>query len=168
MIRWTFAAFAIALSMSAHAIDGYKDLKFGMSKNDIKKTNICSFKNTNEDSWQCQNFKFGQKNTVAIAYFVGDEFKRLAIMIEMDKMVGIASGLKDKYGQVSSMSEQAEWSAVDTTPGASAYMRFDDDSVILKVTRHESYGPIAMLIYTSPDYEDLVREKQSAAVSDDL
>jgi len=42
MIRWTVAALAIALSMSAHAIDGYKDLKFGISKAEVKKAKIFS------------------------------------------------------------------------------------------------------------------------------
>lgn len=168
MIRWTIAVLAIALSMSAHAIDGYKDLKFGMSKAEMKKAKLCSFQVDESDSWQCNDMKFGNKKTMAFAYFVDDKFKRIGILIDVDSVMGIANGLKDKYGPVSSMSEREEWNAVDTTTGAAAYMRFDDDNIIIKVTKHETLGPIAMLIYTTPDYEELVREKQGSAVSDDL
>ncbi|MBV7439026.1 hypothetical protein [Aeromonas sp. sif2416] len=171
MIRWTVAALAISLSMSTYAVDGYKNLKFGMSKNEIKKANICSFKDASEDgtdAWQCMDFKFGDKTTMAFAYFIDNKFQRLGFIVDMDKALSIAKGLKEKYGGASSMSEQEEFDALNTTPGAVAYIKFDNDTVILKMTKHETIGPMAMIIYTTPDYEHLAQLKQTQMVSDDL
>ena len=168
MVRFIVAALALTLSMGAWAVDGYKDLKFNMSRADVIKSKLCSFKVDETDSWQCNNLKFGNKNTIAFAYFIGDRLKRVAILIDVDSIMGVATGLMEKYGPVSSMSEQEEWNAVDTTNGAEAYMRFDNDSIIIKVTKHETFGQVAMLIYTTPDYQALVRERQGAAVADDL
>lgn len=59
MVRLMAAAIALSLSMGAWAVDGYKDLKFNMSKAEVKQAKICSFKEAEPESWQCSDMKFG-------------------------------------------------------------------------------------------------------------
>lgn len=171
MIRGTVIAIAISLSMSAYAVDGYKNLKFGMSKDEVKKANLCSFKESptdSSDAWGCTDFKFANKKTMAFAYFIDNKFKRFGIVTDMDSAVGIAKGLQEKYGEASSSSTQEEFAAVDTTKGASAYLRFDNDTVYIQMVNSETTGIGVYLIYSSPDYDSLRQRKQAKMINDDL
>ncbi|MCX7134381.1 hypothetical protein [Aeromonas sp.] len=171
MIRWLTAVIISLMSLDASAVDGYKDLKFGTSKVEIQKRKICSFSaspDATDSTLSCTDFNFGGKKRMAFAYFLDGKFQRFAIAIDIAEVVGIANGLKDKYGPASSMSTKEEFSTVDTSPGSEASIKFDNDTIIIKMTNDESYGKFGMLIYTDADYERSYYDKQSTSLKDDL
>lgn len=86
-------------------------------------------------------------------FFIDGKFERIGIMLDFDKALGVATSLRDKYGDPSSASTKKQIASIDTTPGATAFIAFDDDTIYLRMMTDESLNKAAILIYTSKDYD---------------
>ncbi len=163
----------LLLSTPAIAVDGYKNLKFGMSTKQIMETNICTFKKTASsvpgvEIYTCNNFKFGGETVEAGAFFIDNKFKRLFIVPSMTVAIGLGQGLSDKYGAPSSSSPRESFAKVDNTPNTEAYLGFDGNTVLLRIMSDENNLQSAFLIYTSSDYEKVLGDIQKKSLSNDL
>ncbi|MEJ1366293.1 MAG: hypothetical protein RPU42_14555 [Candidatus Sedimenticola sp. (ex Thyasira tokunagai)] len=164
---------SVFMSPVVMAVDGYKGLKFGMTKEQVLESKLCTFEeqSTGQDGvvfYGCSDFIFGGEAVEAGAFFIGGKFLRFAIIPSLDVAVGLTQGLTDKYGPVSSASTKQEFNAVDTLPNRSAFLAFDKDTVYLKLSSDENYVQSALLLYTSPRFDALLFKGQKKAVSDDL
>lgn len=173
MRNWLFAALALVVSMQAQAVDGYKDLKFGMTKQEIQKKKPCTlFPGTGApagaESLECVDYSFVGSRVRAGFFFINGKFERIGMMIDAAQAAGLMNSLVSKYGPPSSASTQEQFSTVDTTPGASAYAGFDNNTIYLRIMADKAMNKTAVLIYTSPDYNDKIAKHQSAAIDSDI
>jgi len=160
-------------SISASAVDGYKDLKFGATKAVILKNSGYSFLKSSVDQpgvemYSCVDFKFGNKIVEAAALFVNNKFLRFVIVVPIDQIQGIVANLQEKYGAASSSSPQASFQAVDTHPNTEAFLAFDNNTIYLKISSDSNLIQSALLIYTSPDYDKHILATQKAGFAGDL
>lgn len=158
---------------SAYAVDGYKNINFGASINDVKKAHICSMKDYGADtpgmdSVACDDFKFSGRKTLAYAIFLNGKFERFAIVLRNNDTDAIITGLKDKYGNPSSSSTQDELQDA-VKNGGSIFIKFDNDTVVFQGTRDsETLKDSGFLIYTTPDYDSKLATLKSKKFKDDL
>ena len=161
------------IAQNAIAVEGYKNLKFGISKGEVLGDGICTLQEYESDqpgveSYFCDDFSFGGKIVQAGAFFINDEFLRFVIVPPVDVAIGLAKGLSEKYGSPSSSSSQKEFQAIDTLPNREAFIAFDENTIFLKLMSNENYEQSALLIYTSKKYEILLLENQKQSINDDL
>ena len=164
---------SIFISPLVLAVDGYKNLKFGMTNQQILESNICTLQKYDSgqvgvEYYGCEDFRFGGKSIEAGAFFIEGKFLRFAVVPSTDVAVGLVKGLIDKYGQASSSSTPQEFQAIDTQPNREAFMAFDNNTVYLKLMSDENYIQSAILLYTSPSYDSLLLKNQKESVSNDL
>ncbi len=164
---------SVMLSNTALAVDGYKGLKFGMSTQEVLDQRLCSFESDGIDengieAFYCDDFNFGSEITDAAAYFINGKFLRFGILGSMDRAEGLMNGLTAKYGSPSSMSTQEEFQAVDSLPDRSAYIAFDQETVVLKVESDVNFNQSVLLIYTDTDFDKMLLDSQANAMSSDL
>lgn len=163
----------LSIPLSISAVDGYKNLKFGMTKNQILQCNVCSFTEANSgqvgvEYLSCPDFAFGDSFVTAGAFFINNEFLRFMIIPSVDMVSSLASGLINKYGPVSAQSTQYELEAVDKYPNKSAFLAFDNNTVILKVISDQNYIQNVLLLYTSLKYDVLLLKGQKRSIGNDL
>lgn len=93
-------------------LDGYKDLKFGMTYQQIADSKLCTGWKYYQplNSYKCQHFLFNGNNREATAYFNGQVLNSIAIDIlnysqnrppfprEVQEVKDILNGLPQKYG----------------------------------------------------------------------
>ncbi|MBD5771003.1 hypothetical protein [Marinomonas colpomeniae] len=161
------------ISQTATAVDGYKDLKFGMSAKQIVASNVCTLQKYESgqigvEYYGCDDFMFGGEAVEAGAFFIDDKFLRFAIAPSVDVALSLANGLSEKYGSPSSSSTQKEFQAVDALPNREAFLAYDKNTVYLKLMSDENYTQSAILLYTSPSYDILLLKKQDKSISNDL
>lgn len=172
---WLVAGFfgAITASPMALAVDGYQDLKFGMSQKQVLAKTQCSMQRHESgfagvEYYGCGDFTFGGKLVEAGAFFIDDTFLRFVIVPPVDDAFGLMEALTNKFGRPSSSSTQAEFEAVDNHPNREAFLAFDQDTVYLRLMSDENYAQNIYLIYTSPQYEKLLVRNQKSSIMDDL
>jgi len=164
---------AISLSQIAAAVDGYKNLTFGMSKKQIITSNVCTLQKSESglagvEYYGCDDFMFGGEAVEAGALFIDGKFLRFVIVPSVDVALSLIKALSNKYGIPSSSSSQTEFQAIDTLPNREAFLAFDEDTVYLKLMSDENYSQSAILLYTSPSYDILLLENQQKSISNDL
>ncbi|HCR3209750.1 hypothetical protein F9879_15760 [Morganella morganii] len=156
----------------AMAVDGYKGVKFGSSFEDLQSAGLCDFKKANSQPngqnvvvYNCLDFKFSGKDTIAAASFLDGKFGKLVIMVN-SPAEPVIDALAKKYGGVSSSSTMEEIQNAPIT-GKPVYVRFDHDTVVFKM---EMAGKINIkhLIYTSPEFDKKMNETQASNISDDI
>lgn len=172
--QWVFAVALLAFSASAIAVDGYKDLKFGMSEKEIISTKTCSFRKipTNEkgfDEYYCSNFKFGDKKTKAYLFFINGEFLRIGIEQSPDDFESLFTSLTAKYGEPSSRPTKSDLDALQKIPGSQAAVRFDKDTVYLLFTTDEDdMSQHLALVYTDPNYDTKYVALKNSVIKSDI
>jgi hypothetical protein len=167
-----FLSLVIATS-SAHAVEGYKELKFGISLNDVLESNICTLEENFSGQvgvqyYGCYDFPFSGTHVEAAAFFIDGKFLRFAIVPSIDIIQSLSAGLAKKYGPPSSMSTQAELQAVDKLPNRAAFIAFDSNTVYLRLMSDAYYSQTALLIYTDSRYDGSLMKKQKESMSSDL
>lgn len=172
-MRYILAMIMLLTANYAMAVDGYKDMKFGMSKQEIIKIKPCALYKGNSapkgaENLECDDLQFGGDDTNAGFFFIDGKLERVALILDFDKALGLATSLKDKYGLPSSSSTQKQIAALDTTPGSSAFLAFDSDTVILNLLSDDQMNRAAILIYTSKNYDRKIAEKQAKAINSDI
>lgn len=163
----------IGTAHRAMAVDGYKNLKFGMTKKQVIDSGICKFRTSAPigngiEYMDCTDFEFGGDHVGAGAYMVNDIFLRFAIMLPIEKYQSITEAVINKYGSPSSMSSEEELKAIDKFPNREAFVAFDKDTVYLKLSSNGIGVPSIILIYTSPKYDAHLFESQRQSVKDDI
>lgn len=170
LICGLFISFSLT---QAYAVDGYKDLKFGASSEEVLKNTSFSWGPKQQAGpgvtlYPALNFKFGGNIAEAAALFIGNKFLRFVIVVPVDQVAGVIKTLTEKYGPPSSSSDRNTFNAVDTTPNTEAYMRFDSDTVIVKVSSDALRQQSLLVIYTSLAYDSLLMEFQGKTMEGDL
>jgi hypothetical protein len=171
------AVLLIALMpINTKAIDGYKEFKFGMSVDAVRKlakTRLIRFK-THDGilGSKGQDFPFAGKK-VEISFFFADTFTqkllRVAFAIPIDTALATCLSLREKYGEASSHSDQSIFDAIDISrPNTLAFIAFDNDTILVKIMSDEANNQVVAVIYTSPEYEQLLLQLQQNKLKDDL
>ncbi len=169
------SAFICSMSVTqiVAAVDGYKNLKFGMTKDQIFASNICTLQKSESgqigvEYYGCDDFMFGGEAVEAGAMFVDGKFLRFAIIPSVDVAVSLSTGLSNKYGSPSSRSTQKEFEAVDVFPNKKAFIAYDKNTIYLQLMSDESHILSAILLYTSPSYDVLLLKNQQRSIKGDL
>lgn len=155
-------------------VDGYKNLKFGIKKEFVKKSKLCNFKEIKQDGGSvvdvmaCRDFKFNGINTQAYAYFIDGKFLRFVFEVPNNQFTSLVEALGEKYGKASSGSSREEFQAVDKYPDREAYLSFDKDTIIIMIKSDTTGMQSIGIIYNSPDYDRLLAKKQKAGMRDSL
>ena len=174
MVLYLLIVAFLLTSSFVFAVDGYKDLAFGTSKEQIlKNSGYSMIKGSIEQSgvefYSCNNFKFGNQVVEAGAFFIDEKFLRFVIVVPLDQLTGIIDGLGNKYGQASSASPKAALEAFDSRqPNTEAFIAFDTNTVYLKISVDESGIQSAILMYTSPEYDKSLLKLQQSEFGGDL
>jgi len=164
---------ALFISQAATAVDGYKDLKFGMSIKQIVASNVCTLQKGESgqvgvESYGCDDFMFGGEAVEAAAFFIDGKFLRFVIIPSFDVTLSVINGLSKKYGTPSSSSTQKEFVAIDNLPNREAFLAYDKNTVYVKLMSDENYVQSALLLYTSPSYDVFLLKNQDKSISNDL
>ena len=115
MNKFVIALCALCTASLAHSVDGYKDVKFGASKDDLLAANICDFSLDAEQAklpaveyYSCHDAHLGPYSFLAMATFINGRFMRLVFFKEIyfDNYVGHSdlrsiSGIYDSEQKVS-------------------------------------------------------------------
>lgn len=163
----------LLLPATTWAVDGYKDLKFGMSKAAIKKSKICKFTDYDIDvkdiaGLYCNNFVFNGSQIEAYAFFIDNKFLRFVITPPINMLDTIGESLEEKYGPPTGMSSKDELDAVDKFPDRKAFVAFKKGAVVLKISSSENGTQGLSIVYQSPEYERLLTKKQKVGMKDSL
>lgn len=161
--------FISAIAGDAIAVKGYKELKWGQTVKETKKTindnSYCDVTdlNVNKDGIRvlaCDNFDFGGTKRHAFFLSVNDKLLRIGIAIEADEIEPLIDIFEKKYKTHSgSLPEGGQY--------PSEAIGWDDDTILLKIIFPDTpvqaqnqlpQEPYATLIYTSPDFENKLRE----------
>ena len=165
--------FFIIIPTKVFAVNGYKNLMFGMNIQQVLNTNICSLHKqpiniTGVTYYFCTDFVFANKTVYAAAFFVDNKLLRFAFSPPVDMTQTLTSKLIKKYGSTSSSSSAEEFNAVDKYPNRSAFLAFDHDTVFLKVQSNKFGKENIYLIYTSPEYDKILKQAQSKSIGNDI
>lgn len=174
MNRFLLIISILLIPVTCWSVDGYKNLKFGIKKEAVKKSKLCSFKEdppSNGDpveTLECSDFKFNNTNTNAYAYFINGKFLRFAFDAQVDQLSSLIAAMSEKYGAPSSGSSDEEFLAVDKYPDRKARILFDKDTITVGVFSDKIGRQWGVVIYSSPEYERLLVKKQKAGMKDSL
>lgn len=167
--------FLIVSFTSTHvlAVDGYKEMKFGMSLNEILARTDCSFKEEESDlpglqSIVCDDFKFGGSKVPSAMYLVNGQFLRIAIEPPVELVDGILAGLMKKYGDPSFKSPEEDFKAVDQYANRKAELGWDNGTVFLQFYSDQLSNQGLLLLYTSPEFDKQMLLNQEQSFGDDL
>jgi len=100
-------------SLSAMAVDGYKNLMFGMSTNQLNYVDICTFSEDNPKDWYswfrdfsrlrvftCPDYKFGDRDIKISLTFIDQRLHKITLVhassVKFNQM--LLELLKNKYG----------------------------------------------------------------------
>lgn len=159
-----------AMAMPVMAVDGYKNLKFGMSQKEVKDSKICKFNNVgNEGSLACEDFSFSGKKTVAMVFFIDGKFVRLGIVLKnSDQFLSVANGLREKYGEPSSPATREQITNVYELPNQKLDIGYDNDTVVLRMNSDEFNSKKYLLMYTLNNYDELSMAEENENNKNDL
>lgn len=156
----------IALStfaLNAFAIDGYKEMKFGMTLEEVKKYSPCKLtKHKNiPDSWACTDLPFMKTKTPMLVTFSEEKLVRVAINVPKNKAETVIEALKDKY----------KISSENHIEGKESEVRFDNDTIIFRLAigksgRDEDYN--VFLIYSQEGFAKKQSKKKVEDAKTDL
>lgn len=157
----------------SQAVDGYKDLHFGDSKQTVLESKICTLTPRTApieglEYYSCPDFKLGKDSLEAGLFFIDNRFLRLSIVTPVEKSFLIAQGLTEKYGPPSSQSPSDHFIKLESQSNSHAFMAFDNNTVFYRFSTNADMKRQALLIYTSPDYEKILVKQQLKGINPDL
>ncbi|WP_150538530.1 hypothetical protein [Actinobacillus vicugnae] len=121
------------LSLSVQAADGYKDLKFGASIDEVRKSKLClSVWEELEANkiWRCSQFKFAEQPIKAIIRFADQKLELINLVLAAHERDRVSQGLRQKYGEPTQISGNIKLGQRLPTD-QKWFMVFDDDSIRL-------------------------------------
>jgi len=159
------AALLMLAAPLAHAVDGYAGIAFGTDQQAFLAKRLCTFQPRKSEVpgveyLGCDDLAFAGEKVEAGAFFIDGKFLRFSIVTPLAQSFLIAEGLTQKYGKPSSQSATADFERLSHDDDAQAYLAFDHDTVFYKFSARAARKKQVLLIYTSPRYELLLKEKQ--------
>jgi len=153
--------------------DGYKNLKWGMSKDAVKKSKLCTFadlKSPNKDIviQLCKDFVFDGSKTEAFVTFVNNKLLRFGFVVPHDKVDAAVESIGDKYGEPSSLPDSEDAEAVYKLPNKKISVGYDKDTVWIVARSDESNEVSTAIWYTHPDYNAELLKSQKRSMKNDL
>ena len=164
----------ILISLSVFAVDGYKNLKFGMSKQESKDLGLCTFeefeyqKNKLVSGLECNDLVFKGKKTRAYAYFINDKFLRIVIFVDESDVSSIVSIIRGKYGETTSTLTSEEIRKELSKPENSVWIGFGDNTVYLLMNTDSRLRVTYYLAYSSPTYDSEITKINKKELEDDI
>jgi len=160
------------INSPATAVDGYKNITFGMSKQQVQNSALCDFIEINVDpivgGLTCNNLIFASETIEAVGYFIDDKLLRFVIAPPYEKAISINKSLSNKYGAPSNISSRQQLNAVDYMTNQDAYIFYDNNTVVVNFMSDENSNKTLLIMYTSPEYEIQLLNKQQESMSGDL
>lgn len=159
----------------AFAVDGYRDIKFGIDYKQLKKLNKCSLaidptQTTKQVKvYSCSDFKFGDQVVSALFYLIDGKLLRIALMIgdSSEDFLAYLDALSKKFGAASRRPASAELAAFDQGKSDLVDVAWDNNTVLLRQYREDS-SQATFLIYTSPQYESALLKSKTKGTTDAL
>lgn len=145
----------VPMIATAAPVDGYKDLKFGMTLDEVKKTSLCESDwqyLSNLNTWACPKFKFSDASITGGVMFIDNKLARIALSIPMSYSGSTYLGLVDKYGKP----REGE-NKILNNGKVRGDMYFADDTIIYRITAYSEKGESKLtvhLIYTIKDFDE--------------
>jgi len=161
------------VSNQVFAVDGYKNLKFGISLNETLINVKCSFEDADSglpgvQMISCPDFSFGADKVSSAMLYIDGKLLRIIIEPSVELVDGILAGLMKKYGEPSFRSPEEDFHAIDQFPNRQAELGWDNDTVFLRFLSDQFGNQGILLIYTSPEYDKQMLLNQEQSLGDDL
>ena len=171
--QWLFAVALLAFSASAMAVDGYKNLKFGMSEKDALSTKTCSFRKSHPDdkgvdTYFCTDFKAGGKRTNALILFIDGKLARFGFNQSADDALAIMQAMKEKYGEPIDPPSTDQLRSLERVPNDSVDINFDNNTVTIRLTTDDNLNQSILILYSAADFDQKMVALKNAQISSDL
>lgn len=160
MKKLIITLFLLSYISTIFAVTGYKDLKFGMSREDVLKSGICNFdeniKEANEpwmEQLRCRDLKVGDKKKIAAAIFIQGKLVRFTIFIELSELYEVVKNANEIYGPTSS---ELGYLGLINIPGNDVWAGFDNDTVMIRVYTTQDLVVMPYLFYQVHNYDYLL------------
>jgi len=171
--RIAIAGAIISVSFQVAAVDGYKELKFGMSLPEVLSHQPCTLEKRispfpQVDMYVCEDLPFGGSAVNGFAFFLKGKFLRFAIEIPDAAAKSTVDALARRYGKPSKIPSQAELKRSGTVPGARVVIGFDSNTVLMFIDTQPTLKEMSILVYTAPNYNALLAASQAKDIDSDL
>lgn len=126
---------------TAFAVDGYKDLKFGMRYEEVAAKKPCSLtinqkaSDKNMKVYGCDDLKFDGKQTGAAFFFLDGQLKRVALAVgsTIPESWEVMAALVKKYGKAVNLAESTKQAQLFVQHQVELVdYKFDDETVVLR------------------------------------
>lgn len=159
----------MALSTTAFATDGYREMKFGSPAATVLAQANCTMEEPEEapvgKMYSCEDFAFDGKKTEATFFFVNEKFIRIAIAVPDEDVVKTLETLKKNYN-AAGHSTQKEIQDVDMQPNKTAFINFDNNHISLLMTSNADAETSTALIYSADNMLEVQRSRSSVTGND--
>ena len=170
-----YVAVFMFLSAGGYAVDGYKDIKFGISIDQLERLKVCNLSNDPTQSTQflkvyvCPDFKFNSSKTYAGFHFVDGKLLRMGINLgtEKDEFITVLNALSEKYGKPTLTSPMSYIDEFVVGKRDKVDFGWDGETVILRMFRNDAEKNV-MVIYTSSSYDSEVMKLKTKSMKNDL
>lgn len=165
--------FSLFSTESLMAVDGYKNLKFGISSEELKKSKFCTFKTLEKNIKgvniiYCSDFQFNKELRLGAFFFIKNKFLQLSITIPYDDSFLILKILKKKYGARSSNPSDIAHENYDKFANQELWIGFDKNTVYLRYHTDGAFKRSAALLFTSPLFKEFLDKKMTENILNDL
>lgn len=119
-------------SLKALAAEGYKDLKFGSSIDEVRQSKLCLsvWEELSNHVWRCNQFKFAEQPIKAIIRFADQKLELINLVLAAHERDRVSQGLRQKYGEPTQISGNVKLGQRLPTD-QKWFMVFDEDSIRL-------------------------------------
>jgi hypothetical protein len=171
-----FILVGLFFAFSALGVDGYQDLKFGISYQQLSAKKKCSLIKDMSNStsamhvYSCTNFRMTSEKTIsAVFYFIDGKLLRIGLVVgdSAEDFAAYAGALSNKYGQPSRRPASLEISLFDQGKSESVDVGWDNDTVLLRQFR-DGLDQFTMVIYSSPSYDAALLKSKTKGLENAL
>jgi hypothetical protein len=171
--QWLFAAALLAFSASSMAVDGYKNLKFGMTAKEALSTKTCSFRAGSSgqkgvDMYICDDFKIGGHKVLGYMFFIDSKLARFAFQQPIADAISVLEAIKKKYGEPLNPPSREALRTLDNIPNSSVEVDYDNATVAVRFTSDERLYQRMWVMYSIPDYNEKLISLKDSQISSDL
>jgi hypothetical protein len=165
----------VCMAQQTFAVDGYKDLKFGESYEEIdSKKKPCDWI---KSGWNhefglleatCKDLKFASHRIPAYFAFLDNQLHLVILTIPLSMAKVAVDSLTGKYGKPEFASPTEDFKKVDTTPNSKAIISWKSATIQFKIMRSKSNVVTAEIFYKSDQFLKLYRAKIGKNMKGDI